>query len=281
MESNTPEPTKDVAIVVTCKGRLDYLKDTLPKMCSQDTRDTFTYRVVLVDYGCPDGTFEYFHRNPLPNLRVIKVEDKTDYFNLSRARNCGVMLADANIINFSDADTLVEPLWLYNITKPIRYDRAHVVNPVDWYCSKYGLGGTMYAAGEAIYSEGERATDISAINHIKDVLMSGKCAMAMTMTAFLAVRGYDELMEGWGWEDNDMYVRLNQLYIIHQIEGHPLISSMNHHEELRTEHYKEKNRHRSHEINMQIANNRRGFPNPSGIGVCEYRIYDCDEIHAT
>ena len=279
MGSDTPETTKDVAIVVTCKGRLDFLKDTLPKMCSQDTRDTFTYRVVLVDYGCPDGTFEYFHRNPLPNLRVIKVEDKTDYFNLSRARNCGAMLADANIINFLDSDVLVEPLWLINASLPILRGGAHLTEPGAWYRSEYGPGGAAQRRTRLWDAKSRRALRAPVLR----VPIPGKGTMSMTMTAFLAVRGYDELMEGWGWEDNDMYDRLNQLYTFQETQGHPLILQMNHHESLRTEHYKEKDKKVSHEKNLQITNNRwdDDSPNPSGIVVCEYRIYDCDEIHAT
>ena len=71
-----------VSIVTTSKGRLHHIRDTVPRMlaCGVD-------EVLVVDYGCPDGTGDWVERH-CPGARVLRVTDDPG-FCLPRARNLG------------------------------------------------------------------------------------------------------------------------------------------------------------------------------------------------
>lgn len=98
-------------LVVTCKGRLAHLRQSLPLFMQQP--DT---RVVVVDYACPDGTGAFVEAN-FPAAQLVPVTDRP-YFNASAARNAGARLARSPYLIFCDADTilaanftaLIEPL---------------------------------------------------------------------------------------------------------------------------------------------------------------------------
>ncbi|MGL4590972.1 MAG: glycosyltransferase family 2 protein [Aestuariivirga sp.] len=106
-ETSSPRFT----LVVTCKGRLTHLRQSLPLFMQQS--DT---QVVVVDYSCPDGTGDFVEAN-FPAAQLVRVPDRP-YFNASAARNAGAKLARSPHLIFCDADTilaanftaLIEPL---------------------------------------------------------------------------------------------------------------------------------------------------------------------------
>ncbi len=87
-------------LIVTCKGRLDHLKQTLPRFVR--LADT---QVVLVDYSCPDKAGDWVEVN-FPDVKVVRVEGQK-FFNLSAARNAGAAVADSQTLVFCDADTVI------------------------------------------------------------------------------------------------------------------------------------------------------------------------------
>ena len=89
-------------IVTTCKGRLEYLKHSLPTFVQQPEAE-----VVVVDYDCPDGTKDWVAAH-FPGVKVAVVANEP-YFNMSRARNIGARLATAPWLCFCDADQLLAP----------------------------------------------------------------------------------------------------------------------------------------------------------------------------
>ncbi|BEI35267.1 hypothetical protein PHIN6_07850 [Polynucleobacter sp. HIN6] len=93
-------PKKLTAITV-CKGRLYHLMETLPLLVAMQN----DLEVIVVDYGCPDGTGEWV-RNYYPQVSVIKINDDAG-FNLSRARNAGAKEANTPWLLFIDADVKV------------------------------------------------------------------------------------------------------------------------------------------------------------------------------
>ena len=89
-----------LTIVTTCKGRLAYLKQSLPAMIRTGLP------VVVVDYDCPDGTRRHVADN-FPEVTVIAVDHERT-FNLSRARNLGAAAAATRFIGFFDSDVLMQ-----------------------------------------------------------------------------------------------------------------------------------------------------------------------------
>jgi len=89
-----------MSIVTPCKNRLAHLQQTLPLM-----RKVEFAEVIVVDYGCEQGTGEWIAAN-YPDVRVIRVTDDP-VFHVSRARNIGGAHAVADALCFIDADTFV------------------------------------------------------------------------------------------------------------------------------------------------------------------------------
>lgn len=90
------------SIITTCKGRLDHLRETLPRMLEQPDSE-----VVVVDFSCPQGTAEFVAENH-PQARVVKVEGQ-EHFSNWRARNAGAAAATGEVLIFCDADTFLAP----------------------------------------------------------------------------------------------------------------------------------------------------------------------------
>jgi hypothetical protein len=60
---------KQIAFVVTCKGRLHHLRQSLPLLASQPDCEC-----VVVDYDCPDQTHLWVAEH-FPAVRVVRVSD--------------------------------------------------------------------------------------------------------------------------------------------------------------------------------------------------------------
>lgn len=89
-------------LIVTCKGRLMHLKQTLPLFCALPDTE-----VTVVDYGCPDRCGDWVEVN-FPGVKVVRIDDDPG-FNPSRARNIAAQEAKADYLFFVDADILVDP----------------------------------------------------------------------------------------------------------------------------------------------------------------------------
>ena len=93
---------KDFSAIVSCKARLDHLRQTLPALCSLPLKE-----VILVDYGCPEESGKWASQHH-PSVKVVHVTDDPG-FNLPRARNLGAEQATAEYLIFVDADVTMKP----------------------------------------------------------------------------------------------------------------------------------------------------------------------------
>jgi glycosyltransferase involved in cell wall biosynthesis len=91
---------RSFSIITTCKGRLDHLKRSLPRMIQQEGAE-----VIVVDFSCPEGTADYVEQH-FPTVRVVRVEGEAGFSNW-RARNRGAEAASSDILVFCDADTIL------------------------------------------------------------------------------------------------------------------------------------------------------------------------------
>ena len=98
------------SLVVTCKGRLAHLKQSLPLFMRQDETS-----VVVVDYSCPDGTGD-FVQSRFPRAQIVRVPDRP-VFNLAAARNAGARVVQNPYMIFCDADTIISPSFVALISQ--------------------------------------------------------------------------------------------------------------------------------------------------------------------
>jgi len=124
--------------------------------------------VVVVDYDCPDGTGRYVAEH-YPQVRVVAVADKAK-FNSSHARNAGAAEATGDFLVFLDADMVI------------------------------GAGFVDYLA--------QNMKPRSFGTFGGGVANSARGGCVVDRVLFNAVGGYDEVLEGYGGEDLDLYTRL-------------------------------------------------------------------------
>lgn len=118
----------DFTFITTCKGRLEHLKQSLPRMCAQ-----MAAKVIVVDYSCPDGTAQWVNAN-FPGVSVIEVPGQSGFL-LPRARNLGAAEATTPWIMFLDADILLAPDFLQQVLPLLdqkHYYRADPISRQNW-----------------------------------------------------------------------------------------------------------------------------------------------------
>lgn len=127
--------------------------------------------IIVVDYDCPHGAGEWVETT-YPTVKVRYIRDGSA-FNVARARNLGIASSTADWLCLIDADILVQPGFVeatrQRISQRCFYRRAPVNGGFD-----------LETFGTVICSR--RSLDM--------------------------IGGYDEVLEGWGGEDMDLYHRL-------------------------------------------------------------------------
>lgn len=120
-----------INLVVTCKGRLSHLQQTLPGMVQG--RNVF---VTVVDYDCPEQTAQWV-AGRWPNVKAVQVRP-SKWFNLARARNIGAAQQPTGWIYFVDADLQLKDGWASAIRSMLEFRHYFVAAPTQW-----GLCGSV------------------------------------------------------------------------------------------------------------------------------------------
>jgi len=120
---------------------------------------------VVVDYSCPDGSGDWVAAHH-PAVRVVRVPGQTR-FSVPRARNAGLRAIETPWVCFCDADVVPESSFIDAVRPLLRPGSYYRPAPLD----DTGLYGTFIA----LRADLER------------------------------VGGYDEVYQGWGDEDVDLY----------------------------------------------------------------------------
>lgn len=117
-----------LSIITTCKGRLRYLRQTLPAMVTQPGVEC-----IVVDYDCPDQSGDWV-ASTFPQVKVVRVSGDT-LFNQCRAKNIGAVAATSPLFCFVDADIKLAPefaMWMSENCIDKTYYRAHPVTMDTW-----------------------------------------------------------------------------------------------------------------------------------------------------
>lgn len=109
--------------ITTCKGRLEHLKQTLPRVVNQPD-----VSCVVVDYACPDNTADWVATN-FPQVTVVRVTGESG-FNAARARNLGARAANAPWLAFFDADILWSPQLAATVIPRLEIGHFYRADPV-------------------------------------------------------------------------------------------------------------------------------------------------------
>jgi glycosyltransferase involved in cell wall biosynthesis len=118
-------PSPSLTYITTCKGRLDHLRQTLPRVAAQPG-----VNIVVVDYDCPQQSGRWVSEN-FPEARVVRIENEPG-FNVAIARNAGGHSAVTPWLAFFDADILIGDGFFDAVTGSLVPGRFYRPSPVTW-----------------------------------------------------------------------------------------------------------------------------------------------------
>ena len=207
----------ELCVVVTCMGRLSFVKHTAAALLEGAGTGSLCY--CLVDFSCPDQCGAWLE-STYPQLiargdaRVVRVPDRA-YFHKTAALNLGAraaLEAGARTLCFSDADTLVLPAAVDAVAASVGPGRFLVIDRRPGGASVPSLTGLL----------GVAAAD------------------------FRRAGGFDEAFEDWGAEDLEMRLRL---HLVHGLDPvflpADLFAPLDHGNWLRTRFHRERDIQRS------------------------------------
>jgi hypothetical protein len=177
-DKNTNKKYK-ISFCTVCMNRLHHLKKTLPKNI-EDNLDYGNVEFVVLNYGSRDELdvwikTEMAHHLENGTLKYIKTTIPTT-FHMSHSKNVVAKQATGDIICNVDADN---------------YIGAHFAAYIN---REYNQDKNIYLA----------------VNH-KTARRDCCGRICVFKEDFLTLKGYDESMEGYGFEDNDFWNRMELL----------------------------------------------------------------------
>lgn len=201
-----------ISIIIPCKNRLYHLLQCLPGVLNQTYQDL---EVIIVDFNCPQNTGKVISEQfSDPRIKIFKAKVKKDHWNLSESRNAGFMESTGPILLFLDADTVVQPTFIEYAVKELN---------------------------EKTFVTGLIAPPWNG------------CGCAMVNRAdFVRVRGYNEALKGWGYEDFDFYKRM-EATLEHRFFRPELIVNLQHDNSIRNEFHGGADIHENCKQNHEIS----------------------------
>ena len=170
------EKIKKIAFCITCMNRLNHLQQTLEKNI-QDNYLLGDIEFVLLDYNSQDGLEEWTYHNMMQYIKSgILVYYKTvapKYYFRSHSRNMVFRLANAEILCNLDADNFLGKGFASFIIDEFRTNE------------------------NIFYSSNATGGDIVG-------------RVCVKKEDFMAINGYDEEIQGYGYEDTDLFTRLEK-----------------------------------------------------------------------
>lgn len=207
---------KTIACVITCKGRLHHLKQTLPGIAGLGTSE-----VIVVDYGCPDATGDWVEAN-FPGVTVVRVDDDPG-FCLSRARNIGAAQSAADWLLFIDADIIAAgewSAWLQQQLQPgnfYRRDRVAGIHDADSHGTVICARADFVAIGG--YDEIYRGWGGEDEDLYQRLALAGVTEQAFPADFVAAIRHGDDERAGWsGLRSKQEVIDLVGCYRLAKIE---------------------------------------------------------------
>src|SRR5690554_5518624 len=165
-----------ISFCITCMNRLSHLQETLPKNI-HDNYLLGDVEFVLLDYNSSDG-LESWVKNDMKKyidlgiLSYYKTFEPNHYLR-SHSRNVVFRLANGNIVCNLDADNFL---------------------------------GSGFA--QEMINEFEKEANIFYTSDLQSTDAFGR--VVMLKNDFLAIRGYNEALRGYGHEDADLFSRLEK-----------------------------------------------------------------------
>lgn len=212
-----------ISVVVTTYNWPDALKLCLESLFSQSDRD---FEIIIADDGSSQENLEktrsYCAKAPVP---VSYVHHEDQGFRAGTIRNKAVALSKGNYLLFVDGDCLMRPdfirvhrqlaakgffvpgnrvLFSQAYTEQLLAQQFPVYLKPWHYFLRLRLQGKINRISALLQLPLGRLRFLQARKWQKAMT----CNLALWKDDFIRVNGFDELFEGWGYEDSDLVIRL-------------------------------------------------------------------------
>jgi GT2 family glycosyltransferase len=189
----------DISVIIPTYNSRDLLVETLRALLAQDC-DAQRYEIIVLDDGSTDDSAEAVRGLNGPVRLIYEWRENR---GRGAARNAGARLAHNPVLLFLDADVRPAPGFL---SGHARQHQAH---------RRAGVQGRTLQAPETL-----KTTFMRATNLLPDLTIRRKEALSplhvitrnfsVTAEAFWEVGGFDEAFVGYGWEDIELAMRLQE-----------------------------------------------------------------------
>jgi glycosyltransferase involved in cell wall biosynthesis len=184
--------------------------------------------VVVVDFGCPDKVSDWIESLGQQRVKSVRALTNTDEFNGSRARNIGVRHATGDYVALFDSDVTVTFGLIERFIAEMKFQ--------NWDLCCVASNGNL----------------------------NGQCVVKRK--TWEKVRGFDEGMEGWGYDDIDFYKRIERAGIPWGSMENCRLSSIVHGDEASTRYHKQKDKLVAAAENGKRMQDFNRAINPEGYG---------------
>ena len=175
VESDRPETTVELSIVAACMDRNEDLIKTVDSWLGSLSRTKISAEIILVDWSSKESVQKTLKVNNIVDSRLIHVQVfGQSKWILSSAYNIGVNFASTskNLLKL-DCDTFME-------------NNFFLVHQI---------------ANDSFYAGNFRMAETENDMHLNGVVM-------LPIQAFMNVGGYDERIQTYGFDDDNLYERL-------------------------------------------------------------------------
>jgi len=167
-----------ISFYTTCKGRLSYLKQTLPHNIQSIIESGVKAEVVVLDYASPDGLLDWIKETQIANIQsgvvnYYRYAVQGD-FHIAHAKNIAASVSLYDIICGVDADHFISTKFIKNIS---RLADGEFISVCEDELHPHSLWGCVVCHKQS----------------------------------FQMVGGYNEDMIGYGFDDRDFVRRLRKL----------------------------------------------------------------------
>lgn len=192
----TPDPST-VSIVAACKNRHASLHQALPTwLASQSVRE-----IILVDWNSDPPLYDMLDLPNRSKVKLVRVRNEPSWV-LSRAYNLAINLSTSPVILRVDCDYALAPNILH----------VHNVSELD----------KVFYTGNWLL-----ARDHDEV-HLNGILL-------ISRSHFLSVGGYDERIQTYGWDDDDLYTRLQNANLTKLNISYDHVHHVRHNDSVRTQ----------------------------------------------
>lgn len=175
-----------ISVVIPIRNKVENLHNAVKSLIRQNLPKSYL-EIIVIDYGGDDDSKNMLDKFKDKRIKYLYVPEKGPW-NLPRARNIGIRLSKGELVASMDADAILGKNALKEIYYHFKKTKKSVLYQMQRVDLKEGKIFRIHPPG--VFLGMFQATD---------------------RKNWFNVRGFDERMTGYGWEDGDLVVRMNRI----------------------------------------------------------------------